>query len=399
MDFIRFILSYKTVVYIVETTKTVLPFTFILTLFSLFVLPNPIQASEKVQFRFDAATRFQAIESEQNGVSGDEGGAFGTQRANLHAQGRVGNGTHYYLEAHVNPTTSILSNSGDFAFNQGYITFTDSVLGTDFRLGAFEVNYGSQLLTRSDNGQVMRNPLVGNHLVDPISVQTGLELSSQISSVNWSLSLTNGGGDPANQIANNGSLAITGKLWGKVTSNFSSSLSFYQTDQSGSNGVASTLFGPSANVYQSLNFSAEPSQIVPIGFTPIRINKIGAGQDISATQLDIGYHVTSALKLKGYYGTVEDKLTNDDDEWSYYNGQARYQLSSNLHGVVRYGILKDGAGPQEEYDRMQAGFGYDFNENSTGKIEYVNQTAERGPNHNFSDEEFSGYITEVGITF
>src|SRR5690349_2695148 len=47
---------------------------------------------------------------------------------------------------------------------------------TTLKVGHFEINYGDQHFRRSDNGQAMYNPFVGNYILDAFTTEIGAEL-------------------------------------------------------------------------------------------------------------------------------------------------------------------------------------------------------------------------------
>ena len=46
---------------------------------------------------------------------------------------------------------------------------------TTLRVGHFEVNYGDSHFRRSDNGNAMYNPFVGNYIIDAFTTEIGAE--------------------------------------------------------------------------------------------------------------------------------------------------------------------------------------------------------------------------------
>lgn len=341
---------------------------FLIALTLLFSASGPVLAGNNIQMGVDAAARLQALESD----AGNEEPGFEEPRANLHINGDVADNVDFYTELLLNASNS----EGNVDLKQAYIS---SKLGlAELRAGAFEVNFGNQRLTRSDNGQVMNNPLVGNHLVDPLEVQAGVEASSRFGPVNGSVSLTNGHDVAADATNQDRGLAITAKAWGQLHRTLNGAISYYQVDQSDVTGTAnnSGLFGAQTPVYDGFASVARPS--------------MGSGEEVSAWQADLEYQPVSRLGLAAYYGALEDDAANE--EWDYYNAQATYQFTPVLHGAARYGVAEED-GVNNEYTKQQVGLGYDFNENTVGKFEWVSQEQDNG------SAEFDGFVTEVGVSF
>ena len=68
----------------------------------------------------------------------------------------------------------------------GYILIDDSPIDnallktimkyTTLRVGDFEINYGDAHFRRSDNGNSMYNPFVGNYILDAFTTEIGAEV-------------------------------------------------------------------------------------------------------------------------------------------------------------------------------------------------------------------------------
>lgn len=382
---------------------------FLFGVLSVTLLTGAAQA--KVQLGVDAAGRFQALESTNAaGADQDESYGFGSERANIHIYGDVADGVDVYTEAYINPSTAspAINDAGDLRFSEGYITFTNL---TDHPIsvtaGAFEVDFGDQHLNRSDNGQVMDNPLVGNYLVDPRAVQSGVELSGTYDALNYAIAVTNGVADlqgtlgSGNQFtADDREFAYSAKVWGTLAKDLRGSASFYTTDQSDAiatagggaavnPGLRSNLFGQQRSIYQGLvaaNTALNPA--------------LGTGADVKAYQLDTRYKGFERTTLRAHYGNLKEdggQLAGvTDQDWSYYGLEAVRDLTPQTHVAARYSSAEDDdAATTTEFEKIQLGVGHELTRNTILKAEWVDQDNESAG----SDAGFDGFVTEVGVSF
>ncbi len=70
--------------------------------------------------------------------------------------------------------------------------FHDLMQYTTLKIGHFEVNYGDFHFRRSDNGQALYNPFVGNALMDAFTTEIGTEALFQRNGLFATVALTNG---------------------------------------------------------------------------------------------------------------------------------------------------------------------------------------------------------------
>jgi hypothetical protein len=456
-------------------------------LLAVALIAQPVAA--KVKLGVDALGRGQALESEDpmNGTNATESAGFGSMRANLYLFGDVAEGVEVFTEAHINPIpvrdalnpyptsnpggvvgvtprnstgfrrSDADRSPGDMVFDQGYITLTNLSPYFDVKAGEFEIDYGHHQMDRTDNGQSMRNPLVGNYLVDPTAVQPGLELSGKQERFAWSLGVTNGSGDLQNSIGGSdqfikdSNFAYTAKLWGNITPGLMAAFSFYRSDQvdairntSGSDtgtfvtlgkssprrvhSNASNLFGSMnpAGIYQGMNVTPAP---VMGAFA-------NGGADVTAWQIDLDYEIPlRGTTFEANYGVFEDNgidelednavltLPGDiayanysgpssidnfanDQEWTYWGAQLKHPLTPLTYVAARYsttaGDVK-GVSTDLEYDKIQVGAGHKLNQNTLMKLEWVKQSVKEAPatiSGTVNDsQEMGGFIAEMAVQF
>lgn len=402
-------------------------------LLSLSLVATP--AAAEVSLGVDAASTFQSIETtDNNGNDGNEEMAFGDPRGNIHIYGDVASGVEAYMEVLLNPTATSakVDVEGDMRVWQGYLTLTDVVPGADVKLGNFEPDFGAHRADLSVNGRTMDNEFVTNQLVAPVTTETGLELSGALNRFAWSAAVTNGmeSDGMGNVVAEDSSLAYNFRVWGNITPNLTTSLSYYASDQSDAsitgNGGGNDLFGDMAPNSTVLNDSQPAMNDASVGFsgnTPsgAPANSMNAGNpDLTAYQLDLGYEAMGN-SFSAYYGVMEDASENlaflndagasvqatGTIEWSYYSLEAARDLTPQTYVAARYGaaesdeldVVRSSTGPgtiaSQEFNKISVGLGHSLNENTLAKLEYVQQENDSSG----SDAEYSGVIGQLAVNF
>jgi hypothetical protein len=147
-----------------------------------------------------------------NPVAGNAGGTASISNRNRLMQ--IGNGfnnatANMYLHAQLAPgiriqLTSYLSarHHNETWVKDGFIQIDQSPIDlplfnsimkyTTLKIGHFEVNYGDMHFRRSDNGQALYNPFVGNAIMDAFTTEIGTEAVVQKDGFLGVIALTNG---------------------------------------------------------------------------------------------------------------------------------------------------------------------------------------------------------------
>ncbi|WP_053334274.1 hypothetical protein [Gemmatimonas phototrophica] len=195
----------------------------------------------KVQWGAAFAQQFQGLTHKntadsvfQGATAAVPGNAGAAAVANRNRLQRIGNGfnnavANAYMHAQLAKgiriqLTSYLSarHHNETWVKDGFIQIDDTPIDlpilnsimkyTTIKIGHFEVNYGDFHFKRSDNGQVLYNPLVGNAIMDAFTTEVGAEAIFQKSGFLAVAALTNG--EVRGQIlrASDRSPAFMGKL-------------------------------------------------------------------------------------------------------------------------------------------------------------------------------------------
>ena len=155
--------------------------------------------------------QFQALQHEN---TADSVPTSGTSLMNRNRLMNIGNGfnnatANMYLNAQLAPgirvsLTSYLSarRHNETWVKDGFLQIDESPIDVPFlnaimkyttvKIGQYEVNYGDMHFRRSDNGQALYNPFVGNAIMDAFSTEVGGEIFVQHNGFLGMLGMTNG---------------------------------------------------------------------------------------------------------------------------------------------------------------------------------------------------------------
>ena len=349
----------------------------------------------KINVRLESVGGFQALDIDNKlGTAPDMATGFPAAIANVMVFAEIADGVDLFTEYYLSSKHHL----GDVYDHEGFILFDHlpdqlnvgilepifNVL--DVKAGHFEVDFGNQHWVRSDEGEVQKNPLVGNYLVDPNLVENGAEI---IAHHNWlHLVLGAGNGVTSEDFRSKRDYSKHGKILIEPESKkFNVAFSAYQVDHSEnkSNESRAQLFSGarSGSRYAGLNpatGSSDPD------FAKLLL---GAGQDIFAWQADAGVHF-GPVSLSGLFGMFEDGDTDGfdktniagtsgepKDEWAYYGIEGKVDVTKNGYLAARYSAADadkiSSVTSKAEGSRVQVGYGYHLWDGILMKLEYMNQ--------------------------
>jgi hypothetical protein len=249
---------------------------------------------------------------------------------------------------------------------------------TTLRVGHFEINYGDAHFRRSDNGNGMYNPFVGNYILDDFTTEIGAEVYARSNGLIAMLGAT--GGEVHGQVTapQSRSMSVLGKLGfdTKLDENIRVRLtgSFYANNKAASNTLFTGDRGGSAyydvleNTASTETANAWSGQIRP-GFSN-KVNaevinpfiKIGGAEFFGNFETATGGSFTEP-KLRTIHQNVYEglyRLLND----KFYVGGRYNTVSGEL-------IAKSSA--DVSTSRVQLGGGWFLTPNVLAKLEWVNQ--------------------------
>lgn len=339
----------------------------------------------------------------------DIGSGFNNADANLYMDAQLARGIRVAL-------TSYLSSRhhSETWVKDGYIlidgspwenaTLDNLMSHLTLRLGHFEINYGDMHFRRSDNGQAMFNPLVGNLLMDAFTTEIGGEAYVRASGFMAMAAVT--GGEVRGQVIKpeQRSPSYIGKLgWdGQVAPDLRVRLtgSVYNTTESISNTLYTGSRAGSRYYYVLENpIATESAQAWSGDVRP------GFGKQVTAWVVNpfVKFH---GLELFGNIEQAEGRSASESSKrkWDHYAGEAVYRVLSNqLYVAGRYNVAQgrlQGIVPEVKIDRVQVGGGWFLSPHMLAKAEWVRQTYNDFPATDIRNgAKFDGMVVEAVVSF
>lgn len=278
------------------------------------------------------------------------------------------------------------------------------------KVGHMELNYGDNHFRRSDNGQAIFNPFVGNYIMDSFTTEVAGELYVYNKSLFAMVGVSNGklnqSVTDAEEVGFKTHASVYGKLGidkqvnedlrirvtGSVMNiSQSSSIYLYEGDRAGSRYYDVITAGD----FRAGRFS--PS------FTP------GYGQEPAPGKMT-AFMINPFVKYQGleFYGVFENTSGNvkgaDSRTFNQYGAELLYRFGGDEDFYLggRYNLV-DGemVTGDIEIDRFNIGGGWFLTKNVLAKLEYVNQTysGEGYSETKFEGAEFDGVMIEAVISF
>ena len=249
---------------------------------------------------------------------------------------------------------------------------------TTLKVGHFEINYGDAHFRRSDNGNSMDNPFVGNYILDAFTTEIGAEVYARSNGLIAMLGTT--GGEVHGQVTapNSRSISVIGKLGfdEKLDDDFRVRLtgSFYANNKSASNTLYTGDRGGSP-YYDVLENSTSTEQAnawsgnIRPGFSN-KVNaevvnpfvKIGGAEFFGNFETSTGGSFAEP-KLRTIHQNVYEGLYRFAKNQLYVGG--RYNTVTGQ--MISKNYL------DEKVERYQLGGGWFVTPNVLAKLEWVNQ--------------------------
>ena len=273
------------------------------------------------------------------------------------------------------------------------------------RLGHFEVNYGDSHFRRTDNGNGIWNPFVGNYLEDPFTTEIGGEVYVYKGPLFIMGAVT--GGEIKGDIPKPKERSQS--LYGKVgyDSQISSDLRLRLTGSIYHNGNAAsnTLFsGDRAGSRYYLVL--EPTGATTNGNARNGLMVPGFSEKVTAMQIN-PFVKSRALELFGVLDIANGRTATEteDRNCKLYSVEALYRFVNREQVYVggRYQLSKGempGTRDEVEMERIQIGAGWYATKNILLKAEYVTQTYDGFPVTNIlNGGKFNGFVIEGVVAF
>ena len=272
------------------------------------------------------------------------------------------------------------------------------------RLGHFEINYGDMHFRRTDNGEAMFNPLVGNLVMDAFTTEIGGEAYLRTNDLLGMVAVT--GGEVRGQVLKpeNRSPSLMGKVGYDHQCHAGTRLrltgSVYTTSKSNNNTLYSGSRSGSRYYYVLENVNATESAQAWSG-------DIQPGMTRRVTAWVINPFVTwRGIELFGNLEQAKGRngVETKDRTFTQLAGEGVYRfLSNQLYLAGRYNRAKGrfaGMAADVRVDRVQAGGGWFLSRGLEAKAEFVQQTYHDFPSTDIRNGgRFRGAMVEAVVSF
>ncbi|WP_342626371.1 hypothetical protein [Belliella baltica] len=248
------------------------------------------------------------------------------------------------------------------------------------RVGHMEINYGDAHFRRSDNGNAMYNPFIGNYIMDAFTTEVGGELFYQNNGIIAMVGVTGGEIQGGITRPEDRSLNFLGKLGYDKQINDDVRVRLTGSVYSTSGSARNTLWGGDRAGSRYYLVMEAVGASTSAQFTSGRINP-NQTDNITAMVLNPFVKI-KGLELFGNFEQSKGKAANETEDrtWTNMGADAVYRLGAkeNLYLAARYnkvsGQLSGGpTAPEISMDRIQIGGGWFVTKNILAKLEYVSQ--------------------------
>jgi hypothetical protein len=340
----------------------------------------------------------------------DIGTGFNNAAANLYLNAQLAPGIRVAL------TTYLSSRHHPEAWvKDGYLLIDESPLGiaaleevmkyATLRLGHFEINYGDAHFRRSDNGNAVFNPFVGNYILDAFTTEIGAEAYLRSKGAIAMLGVT--GGEIRGNVTrpDDPGLTYLGKVgWdGQIApdARFRLTGSIYKTDKS----INNTLYGgdrAGSRYFMVL----ENTQATDAAQATSGLINPGLRSEVTAFQINPFFQYRG-VELFGVIEQAEGRAANETElrKWNQYAADLVYRFLPYDQAYLGARFNR-AAGPLQgmtsdvTVDRVQLAAGWFITPNILLKGEYVTQQYDDFPTTDIRHAgEFDGFVMEGVVSF
>ena len=272
------------------------------------------------------------------------------------------------------------------------------------KVGHMEINYGDNHFRRTDNGQALFNPFVGNYIMDSFTTEVGGEVYYQSNGFIGMLGLTNGKLNQSVVQPAEGAPKTKPSLVAKIGFDdqinddlrFRITSSVYHTGES----AATYLYtGDRAGARYYNVLTNNPNEFRTPRFNP------GFTNELTAIMLN------TFVKFQGweFYGVFENSSGKAVAEvnrrtFNQYGAELIYRFgqAEKFYLGGRYNLVAGEINTGEDLDisRVNVGGGWFMTRNVLAKMEYVTQQYNGFPSTSiFDNGQFNGFMLEAVISF
>lgn len=338
------------------------------------------------------------------------GHGFNNANANLYLNAQLAKGIRVALTSYLSTRhhNEVWVKDGFFLIDDSPIDYkplNEIMKYVTLRIGHFEVNYGDAHFRRTDAGNAIYNPLVGNYLMDAFTTEIGAEAYVRKSGFMAMVGATNGEIRGQVRQPNDRAPSYLAKAGfdRQVNADLRVRLmgSLYQTKKSINNTIYSG--DRAGSRYYSVidsTASTEAAQAWSGAIQP------GFKSKVKALQLN-PFVKFNGLELFGVIEHAKGRAVTEakDREWNQYAGDVVYRFLADDRMFVagRYNTAKGeliGMANKVSVDRYQIGGGWFITPNVLMKGEWVNQKYNDFPTTDIrSGGKFKGYVIEGVVAF
>ena len=273
------------------------------------------------------------------------------------------------------------------------------------RAGHFEINYGDAHFRRSDNGNSIRNALVGNYIMDAFTTEVGGEVYLRANGFMLMGGVT--GGESRGMITSPEKRSPSYLMKGGFDRKFGDDLRFRLTasEYATSSSVSNTLFSgdrAGSRYYDVLEntSSTESAQAWSGAMQPGLKNSIHSWVVNPFVQY-------KGLELFGNIESAKGRAAGETDNrtWKQNVGEVVYRFfpDQRLYVAARYNTVKGQltvGTPDVTVNRSQVGGGWFLTPNVLTKLEFVNQKYLDFPTTDIRNGgKFKGFMVEGVVAF
>ena len=373
----------------------------------------------KVRVGADFAMQYQSLNHFADSALIPLGTGFNLPTANLITEAVLAPGIK------VNLVTYLSARHHNEAWVKGGYLLIDDLpfLKSDFadrlmdkltiRVGNMEINYGDAHFRRSDNGNVINNPFVGNYILDAFTTQfaaeflfrsNGLLLMGAVSSGTLKPALTTYSAtagytafDSYKELAWYWKAGYDKQINDDLR--FRLTLSGYHSPK---HHFGSLYYGDRTGSRYYLVMNRVTNSANDVDITK---NHLSGNWGPGLTNKDNSLMLNLFTKYKGleFFGTYESfngtLLSGAESKFNQYAAEVVYRLGSKeqFFGGVRYN--KTWNGLDQSVTRLQAAAGWFMTESIVLKLEYVNQGYNEFISNYGAEAGFKGVMFEAAVSF
>jgi hypothetical protein len=379
---------------------------------------NVFETSKTTDVEFDGlqvrigganTLQFQGISHENSGAEIlDIGPNFNLATSNLDLDVQLHNGLRMHLRTYLSSR-----HHSEAWVKGGYmqidrLDFLSDGFASDImdhvtvKVGHMQINYGDNHFRRSDNGQAIYNPFVGNYIMDSFATEVAGEFYFQKDGWLAMVGVTNG---KLNQSVVDTDIMTRPSFLGKlgfdrqIDSDLRVRLtgSLYHTGQSASN-----------TLYTGDRAGARYYNVLTNSTSDFRTGRWNPGFNNEVTAFMVNPFVKfQGLEFYGVFERASGKAAAEPDTRTFnqYGAELLYRFgqNENIYLGGRYNLVtgeQANTGLDVDISRINLGGGWFITKNVLAKVEYVTQSYDGfAPGTTFHDGQFNGVMLEAVISF